>query len=76
MYTELTLQIQTENSKVFLFFIFLAFDFCQFCIVIRFFHPRHNGQWPFSVPDFIHYIYFHILIIEKEPVFPFFNVQY
>ena len=23
---------------------FLAFDFCQFYVVIRFFHPRHNGQ--------------------------------
>ena len=23
----------------------LAFDFCRFCVVIRFFHPRHNGQW-------------------------------
>jgi len=22
----------------------LAFDFCQFCVVIRFFHPRHNGS--------------------------------
>ena len=25
-------------------------------------------EW-FSIPDFIHYIYFHILILEKEPVF-------
>ena len=24
----------------------------------------------FSIPDFIHYIYFPILILEKEPVFP------
>ena len=39
-----------------------------FCVVIRFFHPRHNG---FSIPDLIHYIYFPILILEKEPVFPF-----
>ena len=22
----------------------LAFDFCRFCVVIRFFHPRHNGH--------------------------------
>jgi len=29
--------------KHFLFFIFLAFDFCRFYVVIRFFHPRHNG---------------------------------
>jgi len=25
----------------------------------------------FSIPDFIHYIYFPILILEKEPVIPF-----
>ena len=25
----------------------------------------------FSIPDFIRYIYFPILILEKEPVFPF-----
>ena len=24
--------------------IFLVFDFCRFCVVNRFFHPRHNGQ--------------------------------
>ena len=23
--------------------VFLAFTFCQFCVVIRFFHPRLNG---------------------------------
>ena len=23
----------------------LAFDFCRFCVVIRFSHHRHNGQW-------------------------------
>ena len=39
-------------------------------------------QWPmtsdfeeFSIPDFIHYIYFPILILEKEPVFSLLNVQ-
>ena len=59
--------------KVFLFL--LAFDFCRFCVVIRFFHPRHNGQWPPTSKDFytrsysLHY--FLILILEKEPVFPF-----
>ena len=25
----------------------------------------------FSIPDFIHYIYFPTLILEKDPVFPF-----
>ena len=55
---------------------FLAFDFCRFCVVIRFFHPRHNSQWPLTSMDF--YIrsyslhYFLILILEKEqPAFPF-----
>jgi len=24
--------------------LILAFDFCRFCVVIRGFHPRHNGQ--------------------------------
>ena len=49
--------------------------FCRFCVVIRFFHPRHNGQWPLTLKDFytrsypLHY--FLILILEKEPVFPF-----
>ena len=32
---------------------FLAFDFCRFCVVIRFFHPRHNGQWPPTSKDFL-----------------------
>ena len=54
----------------------LAFDFCRFCVVIRFFHPRHNGQWPLtstdiSIPQFIHYIYYPILFLGKEPVFAF-----
>ena len=26
--------------------VFLAFDFCRFCVVIRCFHHRHYGQWP------------------------------
>ena len=57
------------------FFFFLAFDFCRLCMVIRFFHPRHNGQWPPTLKDFyarsypLHY--FLILILEKKPVFPF-----
>ena len=59
-------------------FLFSVQLFCQFCVVIRFFHPRHNGQWPRSSKDFytrsypLHY--FLILILEKEPEFPFVNV--
>ena len=36
----------SRNMHVFGFnFVYLlAFDFCPFCVVIRFFHPRHNGQ--------------------------------
>ena len=58
-------------------FWFLAFDFCRFCVVIRFFHPRHNGQWPPTSNDFyprfysLHFLT--ILILEKEPVFSLFN---
>ena len=55
--------------------VFLAFDFCRFCVVIRFFsyrpqRPMTSDFEGFSIPDFIHYIYFSILILEKEPVFP------
>ena len=28
----------------FIILIFLVFNFCRFCVVIRVFHPRHNGQ--------------------------------
>ena len=57
------------------FLTFLAFDFYRFCVVIRFFHPRNNSQWPPTSKDFytrsypLHY--FLVLILEKEPVFPF-----
>ena len=48
-------------------------------VVIRFFHPRHNGQWPPTSKDFYTRSYplhfFLILILEKEPVIPFFNVE-
>ena len=56
-------------------FLFLALDFIRFCVVIRFFHPHHNGQWTPTSKDFytrsypLHY--FLILIRKKEPVFSF-----
>ena len=37
--------------------------------------PMTSDFEGFSIPDFIHYIYFPILILEKEPVFPLLNVQ-
>ena len=33
--------------------VFLVFDFCRFRVVIRFFHPRHNGQWAPTSKDFL-----------------------
>ena len=59
---------------------FLAFNFCRFCVVIRDFssppqRPMTSDFEGFSIPDFIHYIYFPILILEKEPVFSLLNVQ-
>ena len=45
------------------------------CVVIPFFHPRQNGQWPPTSKDFYTRSYllhfFLILILEKESVFPF-----
>ena len=48
----------------------ISFDFWRFCVVIWFFHPHHNSQWPPTLKDFytrsypLHY--FLILILEKE----------
>ena len=33
--------------------------------------PMTSDFEGFSIPTFIHYIYFPIIILEKEPVFPF-----
>ena len=55
--------------------IFLAFDFCRFYVVIRFFHPRHNGQWPPTSKDFYPRFYpLHLIFYPnswKKSVFPF-----
>ena len=37
--------------------------------------PMTSDFEGFSIPDFIHYIYFLILILVKEPVFSLLNVQ-
>ena len=65
----------TNPFQVSAFLFFLSFDFCRFCVVIRFFlsppqQPMTSNFEGFSIPDFIQYIYFPILILEKEPVFP------
>ena len=65
----------STGAYVFCFFLFFAFDFCRFCVVIRFFHQRHNGQWPPTSKDLytrsypLHYLL--IIILENEPLFPF-----
>ena len=52
-------------------FCLVFWGVCWFCVIIRFFHPHHNGQWPPTSKDFytrsypLHY--FLILLLEKEP---------
>ena len=72
-------------NKTFLFYLFLKlFLFSvRLLSVLRghsFFlsqpqRPMTSDFKGFSIPDFIHYIYFPILILEKEPVFSLLNVQ-
>ena len=68
------LQEALGQNKLF-FFSFFVFDFCRFCVVNRLFHPRHNGQSPptskYFYTRFYPLHYFRILILLKEPVFPF-----
>ena len=80
-YPIFTRQIKTglcrqETTIRSLFWVFLAFDFCRFCMVIWFLlsltqRPMTSDFEGFSIPDFIHYIFFPILTLQKEPVFPF-----
>ena len=70
--------IQEFNKTVclnrILFFLGGAFDFCGFCVIIHFFIPvtTANDIWlrRISIPEFIHYIFCPIIILQKEPVFP------
>ena len=48
--------------KVVILFFFLAFDFCQFCLVFRFYHPNHQ---------ILSFILFSYIISWEKPVFPF-----
>ena len=55
----------------FFFFLFLAFDFCRFCVVIRvFFIPATTANdlrlRRISKTDVIHYIFCPIFILQKE----------
>ena len=70
------------NIKIFVMVIVYlkknCFDFCRFCVVIRFFHPRHNGQWPptSTSKDFytrsypLHY-FSYLNSWERASIFPF-----
>ena len=46
---------------------------CRFCVVFQFVSSLRQlpmtWLWRISIPDFIHYIF--VLILEKDPVFPF-----
>ena len=68
--------ITTLHLLIFLYFFFSV----QLLAVLRghlFFSspPMTSDFEGFSIPDFIHYIYLPILILEKEPVFSLLNVQ-
>ena len=52
----------------------LAFDFCRFCVVIRFFHPRHNGQWLrriFYTRFYPLHLFSYLNSWERASIFPF-----
>ena len=64
---------QTISHNIFYshqIYAFLAFDFCRFCVVFPFppQRPMTSDFEGFSIPDFIYYIYFPILILEKHKV--------
>ena len=66
-------------SKVF-FYVFFSIRLLSVLLGHSFFssppqQPMTSDFEGFSIPDFIHYIYFPILILEKEPVFSLLNVQ-
>ena len=56
-------------------FVFLAFDFCRFCVVIRVFSSPPQRPMTSDFEGFLYQILsitlFSYLILEKEPVFPF-----
>ena len=74
----LPIKIVYPQKAIFCGYFFSVFFCIRLLSVLRdhrFFHPRHDGQWPPTSKDFytrsypLHY--FLIFILEKEPVFPF-----
>ena len=69
------------NSTIYLYLKKkLAFDFCRFCVVIRFFHPCHNGHYDLRLqrifpPDFypLHLLFY--LCSSERASISLFNVQ-
>ena len=53
------------------FYFFLAFDFCRSYFSSPPQRPMTSDFEGCSTPDCIHYIFYPIFILEKEPVFPF-----
>ena len=61
---------------VVVFLFFLVFDFCRFCVIIRFFHPRLKGQWPPTSKDFYTrsyplHLFSYLSSWERASIFPF-----
>ena len=67
---------QQNNYKAYLFYLFLSVRLLSVLRGHSVFsstpqRPMTSDFEGFSIPEFIHYIYLPILILEKEPVFPF-----
>ena len=72
------LNIILDDFGIIFIFIFLRLTFVSSAWSFSFFsyppqRPMTSDFEGFSIPDFIHYIYFPILILEKEPVFSLFE---
>ena len=52
LFNHLTKVLRLFYDFVVVFWGVLVFNFCRFCVVILFFHPRHNGQWLPTLKDF------------------------
>ena len=76
--TSITALPKQEQLTLFSF-CFLALDFCRFCLVTRFIHPSHNGQWPPTAKDFYPRFYplhfYPILILQIISSISLFNVE-